>query len=127
MTRTRFIKLGLLTSSACGATYWYYKPVKVPTAYTPPLFDWDTIPKPILHHFEGHDNLLWQIGTKMVVGVAGLLAKGFINASDTKVYGLDKFISIVDDPTRTRGIITGTSNPFSLLGFILKLGHSVKS
>ncbi|KAI9273197.1 acyltransferase-domain-containing protein [Helicostylum pulchrum] len=116
MTRTRFIKLGLLTSSACGATYWYYKPVKVPEAYyAPPLFNWDSIPKPILHRFEeGHDNLLWQVGTKMVVGVAGLLAKAFINASDTKVYGLDKFISIVDDPTRTRGIIT-VSNHRSVL------------
>ncbi|KAI9357864.1 acyltransferase-domain-containing protein [Pilaira anomala] len=116
MTRTRIFKLGLLTSSVCGATYWYYQPVVRPDPnYVPPLFIWNSIPKPVLSHFEASQNsVLWQLGTKMVVGVAGLLAKGFINASDTHVIGLDKFLNIINDPTRTRGVIT-VSNHKSVL------------
>lgn len=105
---TRTLKLGIAATSALGATYWYYKPTVVPTTpYIPPPFVWDSIPKPVLKHLEGHDNALWKVGTTMVVGVAGMLAKGFMKASDTRVYGLDKFMKIVEDPKRTQGLITG--------------------
>lgn len=108
MTRTRVFKLSVAASSALGATYWYYKPTVVHVGpYIPPPFVWDSIPKPILNHLEGHDNVFWKVGTTMVVGVAGMLAKGFIKASDTKVYGLDKFMNIIQDPQRTKGVITG--------------------
>jgi hypothetical protein len=91
MTRTRVFKLSVAASSALGATYWYYKPTVVHVGpYIPPPFVWDSIPKPILNHLEGHDNVFWKVGTTMVVG-----------------YGLDKFMNIIQDPQRTKGVITG--------------------
>lgn len=107
---TRTLKLSVAAASALGATYMYYKPTVVPaTPYIPPPFIWNSIPKPVLAHLEGHDNIFWKAGTTMVVGVAGMLAKGFMKASDTQVHGLDKFMAIMQDPKRTQGLITGKS------------------
>lgn len=107
-------KLGVASSLAFGATYLYYKPRTNPppaVPYIPPPFVWESIPTPILKRFTlphpEHDGFVWNICSIAVVGTAGLLAKGFMSLSQTKVYGLDKFQSIIDDPHRKRGVITG--------------------
>ncbi|CAO0792581.1 unnamed protein product [Mucor circinelloides] len=114
-------KLGVASSLAFGATYLYYKPRTNPppvVPYIPPPFVWESIPKPILKRFTlphpEQDGFIWNICSTAVIGTAGLLAKGFMNLSQTKVYGLDKFQSIIDDPNRERGIIT-VSNHESVL------------
>lgn len=107
-------KLRLLsaTTFGLGATYLYYKPASVapPIPYIPPPFVWESIPKPILKRFTGHheEGMLWKTCSKIVVAGAGIISKGFISASRTTVYGLEGFLHIVQDPHRTKGIITGT-------------------
>lgn len=95
-----------------GATYLYYKPyVTPPIPYVPPPFVWESIPSPILKRFtlphpeEG--GTMHRMLSTLVVGGAGLLAKGFIHASQVQVSGLERFLKIVQDPERTKGIITG--------------------
>ena len=53
------------------------------------------------------DGVIWNMLSTLVIGTTGLLAKGFMMANHTTVYGLDSFLSILNDPYRTRGVITG--------------------
>jgi monolysocardiolipin acyltransferase len=110
-------KLRLLTTTTVGlgATYLYYKPASQapPIPYIPPPFVWESIPKPILKRFtlpspDTENNILWKACSTMVCGGAGVIAKGFLNASQTTVYGLEGFLKIIEDPNREKGIITGT-------------------
>lgn len=116
-------KLVGIATTALGATYLYYKQPSNPTRpvpYIPPPFVWSSIPKPILKKFtlspldnkegqkqEEKNGIVWRAMSTLVMGGAGLIAKGFLNASQTKVYGLDKFLEIIQDPHREKGIITG--------------------
>lgn len=109
-------KLGAITTLALGATYWYYKPIRsnpppnIP--YIPPLFVWESIPKPILKRFTlpitHREGIVWNACSAAVMGGAGTLAKGFLKLSQTHVHGLEKFVQIVEDHDRKKGLITGT-------------------
>ena len=114
-------KLGVASSLAFGATYFYYKPHTNPPPaipYIPPPFVWESIPKPIIKRFNlpnpEHDGFIWNICSTAIVGTAGLLAKGFMNLSQVKVYGLEEFQNIIDDPNRKKGIITGKESPYTV-------------
>jgi hypothetical protein len=108
-------KLGAVATLALGATYWYYKPIssnpppKIP--YIPPPFVWESIPKPILKRFTlpitHREGIVWNAFSTAVMGGAGTLAKGFLKLSQTQVHGLEKFVQIVEDPDRKKGLITG--------------------
>ncbi|KAI8090265.1 acyltransferase-domain-containing protein [Gilbertella persicaria] len=105
-----------------GATYWYYKPAQTNpppvTPYIPPPFVWESIPKPILKRFTTpdpkRDGFVWNMFSTLTVGMAGMVAKGFMNCSQVTVYGLEEFKSIIQDPERQKGIVT-VSNHESVL------------
>ncbi|KAI7906096.1 acyltransferase-domain-containing protein, partial [Cokeromyces recurvatus] len=113
---------GLLTTVAFGATYWYYKPVVTNptpiTPYIPPPFVWEKIPKPVLKRFTVPINedmsTGWSMTSTVIIGITGLLAKGFLHLSHYKVYNLDRFLNILYDPNRKKGIVT-VSNHESVL------------
>ncbi|KAI8372038.1 acyltransferase-domain-containing protein [Choanephora cucurbitarum] len=115
-------KLGITTTLALGATYWYYKPVRTnpPPAipYVPPPFVWESIPKSILKRFTvpepKRDGIAWNLMSSLVIGTAGLASKGFMQCSQLKVHGLEEFRNILEDPDRKKGIIT-VSNHESVL------------
>jgi monolysocardiolipin acyltransferase len=98
-----------------GATYWYYKTPSNPAPtipYIPPPFVWSSIPTSIRTRFSVppqplENGFVWNVFSTAVVGGAGVLAKGFLNASQTKVHGLEQFLKIVQDPHRAKGLITG--------------------
>ncbi|KAI8369025.1 acyltransferase-domain-containing protein [Blakeslea trispora] len=111
-------KLGIATTLALGATYWYYKPVRSnplpPRPYVPPPFVWESIPKSILKRFTvpdpKRDGVAWNLMSSLVIGTTGLAAKGFMHCSQLKVHGLEQFKNILEDPHRKKGIIT--DDPF---------------
>ncbi|KAI9478384.1 MAG: acyltransferase-domain-containing protein [Benjaminiella poitrasii] len=115
-------KLGLLSTVALGATYWYYKPVVTnPTPvipYIPPPFVWESIPKPVLKRFTvplpSKDSTGWMWSSTVVIGVTGVIAKGFLQLSKCRVYNLERFEDLLHDPNRKAGIIT-VSNHESVL------------
>lgn len=109
--KNRF-RLITAATAGFGATYVYYKPsVTPPIPYVPPPFVWDSIPTPILKRFTlphpVENGFIHRMCSTLVVGGAGLIAKGFIQASQVQVEGLTGFLKIVQDPQRTKGIITG--------------------
>jgi hypothetical protein len=61
-----------------------------------------TFRPPPIHH------PLWRLSSRCVVCAVGLLSKGFLKfGAKTHVYGLDRFLRLLEDPKRTRPIITG--------------------
>jgi monolysocardiolipin acyltransferase len=107
-----------IAAAALGATYLYYKQPSNPThtvPYIPPPFVWSSIPRPILKKFtlppkdddQKRNGFVWRTMSTMVMGGAGLVAKGFLNSSQTKVVGLEGFVKMIEDPQRKKGIITG--------------------
>lgn len=114
MTRRPFLRWTSLFAAVGGGAYYYQKNqnYQAPTIpYVPPPFLWETIPAQIAERFTVphpvKDGFLWNMASRCVMGVTGLLAKGFLMSNQTRVYGLDSFMAILDDPERTRGVITG--------------------
>lgn len=114
MTRRPFLRWTGLFAAVGGGAYYYQKNrnYQAPTIpYVPPPFLWETIPAQIAERFTVphpvQDGFLWNMASRCVMGMTGLLAKGFLMSNQTRVYGLDSFMAILDDPERTRGVITG--------------------
>lgn len=66
-------------------------------------------------------SLPWRAGSTVVMGVTGLLSRGFLfGASRTEVHGLEGFLKLLDARQdvqgRERGLITGRGLSWSLEG-----------
>ncbi|KAG0738913.1 hypothetical protein G6F57_011886 [Rhizopus arrhizus] len=121
MTRRPFLRWTSLFAAVGGGAYYYQKNqnYQAPTIpYVPPPFLWETIPAQIAERFTVphpvKDGFLWNMASRCVMGVTGLLAKGFLMSNQTRVYGLDSFMAILDDPERTRGVITVSNHKSTL-------------
>ena len=120
-------KIGLITTGLAGTGYYYYLSkhadqqtgdsedfvgqVGQTHAKKPILFKWSSLPNFIEKRFnpnwDSSNDRLWNLGSTIVVGTVGSVAKVFLKYLQyTRVYNLDRFIELVHD-NRERGLITG--------------------
>ncbi|ORZ22219.1 acyltransferase-domain-containing protein [Absidia repens] len=83
-------------------------------------FGWHDIPLSIRQRYTApysepeSDSPLWRAGNTLVIGSIGIISKFVMSCLETtKVYHMDRFLSIVHDDQRQRGIIT-VSNHMSV-------------
>lgn len=74
-------------------------------------FRWEQIPTCMAQRYlppYEDSSILWRIGSSLGIGITGLVGKGVIYClENTKVDGMDRFLSILNDNNRQQGIITG--------------------
>lgn len=77
-------------------------------------FKWKDIPSSIARRYlrdEQTDSLGWRAGSTMVIGSIGLVGKFLLTCLETtKVYHMDRFLAVLHDEQRQRGLITGKNN-----------------
>jgi hypothetical protein len=74
-------------------------------------FKWQDIPSTIARRYlqdEQADSLGWRAGSTLVIGSIGLVGKFLLTCLEsTKVYHMDRFLAVLHDEQRQRGVITG--------------------
>lgn len=56
-------------------------------------------------------SLPWRAASSTVMGIVGLLCKGFLGLNQVETHGMDKFLKLLDEREdigrRERGLLTG--------------------
>ncbi|KAI9025255.1 acyltransferase-domain-containing protein [Phycomyces nitens] len=113
----RLVKFGSVTASASVAYYVFKKhtedqksPAALTAVYTPPPFDWETIPGFIKKRFEPPypaNSMTWNVFSSLVMGCVGSFGKLFIYClNDTHTHNMEPALAIIDQENRSRGLIT---------------------
>ncbi|CAO3646827.1 unnamed protein product [Cunninghamella echinulata] len=111
-----------------GSYYYFHQQKKIKQAdinvihgqqvlWNASSFRWEQIPPCMAQRYlppYEEPGILWRIGSSLSIGITGLVGKGVVSyLENTKVYGMDQFLYILNNNNRQQGIIT-VSNHFSV-------------